>query len=41
MNNKIEQGIIEYNVVNNTSIKLNKSIAFLIEMCYDEFSRDD
>ena len=41
MNNKIEQGRNRVYVVENTSIKLNKSIAFLKKVCYYEDSRDD
>ena len=41
MNTKLEQGKIRVNVVKNTHIKLNKSIDFLINLCYYENSRDD
>ena len=41
MNNKLEQGRIENTVVIFTSIKLNKSIAFFVKVCYDKDSRDD
>ena len=41
MNNKLEQGTNRVNVVNITSIKLNKSIDFFVRLCYDEISRDD
>ena len=40
MNNKIEQGKNRVNIVIITSIKLNKSIAFLEKICYYENSRE-
>ena len=40
MNNKLEQGINRVQNVNFTSIKLNKSIAFLLNLCYDKNSRE-
>ena len=41
MNNKIEQITNRVNVVKNTTLKLNKSIDFFEEPCYDKDSRDD
>ncbi len=41
MNNKIEQGKIRVFVVKNTSIKMNKTIAFFRKICYYKDSRDD
>jgi hypothetical protein len=40
MNNKLEQGKNRVQNVNFTSIKLNKSIAFLEKICYHENSRE-
>ena len=41
MSNKLEQGRIEGNIVNFTTINLNKSIDFYGFLCYHENSRDD
>ena len=41
MSKKIEQITIEEAVVKTTTIKLNKSIDFFRELCYDKNSRDD
>ena len=41
LNNKIEQRGIGVYVVKITSIKLNKSIDFFDNLCYDKNSRDD
>lgn len=40
MNNKLEQGKNRAQNVNFTSIKLNKSIAFLLNLCYYKNSRE-
>ena len=40
LNNKIEQREIGVYVVKITSIKLNKSIAFLLNLCYYKNSRE-
>ncbi len=40
MNTKLEQGKNRAQNVNFTSIKLNKSIAFLLNLCYDKNSRE-
>ena len=40
MNNKLEQGKNWVNIVNFTSIKLNKSIDFLDNICYYKSSRE-
>ncbi len=41
MNKKLEQGIIEENVVKITPKKLNKTIDFSLRLCYYKNSRDD
>ena len=41
MYNKVEQGKTRVNVVDFTSEKLNKTIAFLKKVCYHKNSRDD
>ena len=41
MNTKIEQGSNRHTNVKITSIKLNKTLDFLLCLCYTKDSRDD